>query len=111
MGWILCMFDLPTVEIWEQRAANKFRKGLLELGYWMLQESVYARNCVSLEKYKTHLDQVKRIAPDEGLVNLFFITNRQWLDSETVICSALKQSKKNRRIKAAEAQPEQMTFW
>jgi CRISPR-associated protein Cas2 len=104
------MFDLPTVEKENQRNANRFRQGLLELGYLMLQESVYARNCVSLEKYQKHLSDVKAIAPSEGLINLFFITNRQWLDSETVICPSIK-ARRNRKVKAGDEAPQQMTFW
>lgn len=110
MGWILCMFDLPTVERAEQRQANRFRQGLLELGYLMLQESVYVRNCVSMEKYESHIAAIKEIAPDKGLVNAFFITNRQWLDSETIICPNLR-IRQRREIRAAEKSAQQMTFW
>jgi CRISPR-associated protein Cas2 len=110
MGWMIVMFDLPTVEREEQRRATKFRTGLLELGYFMLQESVYVRNCVSLEKYEQHLGNVTDLAPNKGLINVFFITNRQWLDSKTLCLQSIKP--KSKRAKpAGEEAAKQMTFW
>ena len=109
MGWILVMFDLPVVEKLDRRQASRFRLDLLDLGYFMLQESVYVRNCVSQEKYRQYLAQVKQLAPDQGLINAFFITNKQWLNS--VSMTLVKPSKTKRGIEAGEPMPEQMTFW
>ncbi|MDE7469345.1 MAG: CRISPR-associated endonuclease Cas2, partial [Desulfovibrionaceae bacterium] len=41
--WILVMFDLPTVTREEQKRATEFRNSLLELGFQMMQYSVYIR--------------------------------------------------------------------
>lgn len=43
MGWLVVMFDLPTLTPVERRNAALFRKRLLEDGYLMIQYSVYAR--------------------------------------------------------------------
>jgi len=110
VGWLLCMFDLPTVEREEQRLATRFRQGLLEMGFFMLQESVYVRNCVSMERHKKYMADVERIAPDRGLVNLFFITERQWLDSKTPCLQAIKPKSK-RKIDAGEEIQQQISFW
>jgi CRISPR-associated endonuclease Cas2 len=100
VGWILCMFDLPTVEREDQRNATRFRNGLLDLGYRMLQESVYARNAVSLEKYESQISAVKAIA------------NKQWVTSERIICPNLHLGKKKtKHIQTTEDAPKQMTFW
>ena len=40
---MLVMFDLPTETGEDRRNYRKFRKGLLENGFYMLQESVYCR--------------------------------------------------------------------
>lgn len=109
MGWIIVAFDLPVVEKDERRQASRFRKDLLDLGYFMLQESVYARNCVSQEKYEQYLSNIKTIAPDRGLINAFFITNKQWLNS--VSLTLAKPKKARYGIEAGEKMPEQMTFW
>lgn len=71
MGWILVMFDLPVVEQDERKQASRFRHELLNLGYFMMQESVYARNCVSQDKYQQYLNDLKALSPDKGLVNAF----------------------------------------
>jgi CRISPR-associated protein Cas2 len=109
MGWILVMFDLPTVEKEERRHASRFRADLLDLGFFMMQESVYARNCISQEKYRQYLSNVKSIAPYKGLINAFFITDKQWLTS--ISLSLSKPKRKNHAIEAGTEAPKQMTFW
>lgn len=109
MGWILVMFDLPVVEQDERRQASRFRNQLLDLGYFMLQESVYARNCVSQEKYQQHLANVRTIAPERGSINAFFITNKQWLTS--VSLTLVKPKKTKRQIEAGDEMAQQMSFW
>ncbi|MEB3286026.1 MAG: CRISPR-associated endonuclease Cas2 [Vampirovibrionales bacterium] len=103
------MFDLPVIEPEERLQASRFRNGLLDLGFFMLQESVYARNCVSQEKYQQHLGDVKTIAPNRGLINGFFITNKQWLTSVSLTLTKPKKTK--RGIEAGEKTTQQMTFW
>jgi CRISPR-associated protein Cas2 len=109
MGWILVMFDLPVVETEERRKASRFRNDLLDLGYFMLQESVYARNCVSYEKYGQHLGDVKKLAPERGSITAIYITDKQWLNS--VNMTLIKPKKPKRGIEAGEDRPQQMTFW
>jgi CRISPR-associated protein Cas2 len=109
MGWILVMFDLPVVEQLERRQASRFRAELMDLGYFMMQESIYARNCVSQEKYQQYLSDVRAIAPTQGLINAFFITDKQWLMS--VSMTLTKPSRKSHAIYAGTEAPQQMTFW
>lgn len=109
MGWILVMFDLPVVEKEERRQASRFRNELLDLGYFMMQESVYARNCVSQEKYQRYLSDIKAISPGKGLINAFFITDKQWLTSISMTLTKLKRKKHT--IEAGTEAPKQMTFW
>ena len=78
MGWILVTFDLPVGSDLERRDATRFRKFLLDDGYLMLQFSVYARPCVSLEHIDKHRDRVRKIAPESGFVRIMFFTDKQW---------------------------------
>ncbi len=103
------MFDLPVVEKLERRQASRFRLDLIDLGYFMLQESVYVRNCVSQEKYQQYLAQVRSIAPYKGIINAFFITNKQWLNS--VSMTLVKPPKSRYCIENSAPMPQQMTFW
>lgn len=109
MGWILVMFDLPVVEKEARRQASRFRVELLDLGYFMMQESVYARNCVSQEKYGQYLSDIRGISPQRGLINAFFITEKQWSTSASMTLT--KPKRKKHAIEAGTEAPQQMTFW
>lgn len=76
--WVLVMFDLPVQTKKQRKAATRFRKNLLEDGFWMLQFSVYARPCPTQENATTHFDRVKRWLPAAGQVRLIEFTDRQF---------------------------------
>lgn len=59
------------------RLANRFRKDLLNLGYFMLQNSIYVRSCVTYEKQEQFIKAVKQIAPSTGSINVIYITDAQ----------------------------------
>lgn len=84
MGWLFVCFDLPVQEKWQIREAAKFRKKLLEQGYFMLQNSVYVRNCVSYEKTEQHIRNVQFIAPSTGTISIFYLTDKQWAKAITI---------------------------
>ena len=109
MGWLFVCFDLPVVEKEEMRQANAFRKSLLKMGYFMLQNSVYVRSCVTYEKADQFIKNVKLIAPTTGSINVFYLTDRQWSLSVCIEKSGYKKSKYQKKI--GENAPKQMTFW
>ena len=107
MGWILVMFDLPVLTDEERKTASRFRKELLESGYLMIQFSIYARPCVSLEQMDSHIAWVKAITPEAGNVRLMFITDEQWGKSVTIIGPNYRQGSR-----ALDPEmPEQVEFW
>lgn len=107
MGWILVMFDLPVLTDTEKKTASRFRKDLLDSGYLMIQWSIYARPCVSLEQMDSHIAQVKAITPEAGNVRLMFITDQQWGNSVTIIGPNYKQG--SREVEPV--MPAQVEFW
>ncbi len=109
MGWIIVCFDLPVAEKEQMRQANRFRKELLNLGYFMLQNSIYVRSCVTYDKTEIHIKNVKMIAPSTGTISVFYITDRQWSLSTCIEKSGYRSSKYKK--KCAENAPKQMTFW
>ena len=109
MGWLVVCFDLPVTEKEYQRQANAFRKSLLNQGYFMLQNSIYARSCVTYEKTEVHIRNLKLIAPDTGSIVAFYITDRQWGLSVCIDKCGYKESKYQK--KAGENIAKQMTFW
>jgi CRISPR-associated protein Cas2 len=81
--WLIVMFDLPTVTNQEKRAAHKFRMGLLDVGFNMMQYSVYIRSLPgkeSAEKYKKMLNPA---VPIGGRVQFLMISDAQFENIET----------------------------
>lgn len=76
--WVFVYFDLPTVTKKDKRTYTRFRKGLLDDGFIMIQYSIYARHCSSRENAAVHKNRVKRQLPKEGHVIIFEITDRQF---------------------------------
>lgn len=108
MGWLMVMFDLPTDTKDERRQATRFRNHLLDLGYLMLQYSVYARCAVTFEKRDSYIKQLKIIAPETGNIQCFFITDAQW--GKSVFISKAGQKAK-RQIDRNDNIGEQLQFW
>ena len=54
MGWLFVCFDLPVEEKEERRLATRFRKDLLNQGYFMLQNSIYIRSCVTYDRVEQY---------------------------------------------------------
>ena len=76
--WITVMFDLPVVERAERKAAAAFRKSLLDMGFEMVQFSVYVRFCTSGFQSDTYCKRVEAILPAGGKVNILFFTDKQY---------------------------------
>ena len=82
--WLFVMFDLPTNTAAERKAAARFRKDLIKDGFGMMQFSVYIRNCASGESADMHTKRVRMLVPDEGIVSIARITDKQFSDIATI---------------------------
>lgn len=109
MGWLFVSFDLPVVDKDDLREANIFRKNLLKMGYYMLQNSIYVKACVTYEKTDQYIKNIKFIAPTTGSIHVFFITDTQWSKSVCIEKADYKKSKYKKEL--GEETPQQMTFW
>ena len=76
--WIYALFDLPVLTKAERKRATRFRKDLLDLGFEMVQFSVYARYCASKERADAMADKVGALVPTHGKVDLLFFTDKQF---------------------------------
>lgn len=76
--WIYVFFDLPTDTKQDVRAANIFRRTLLNDGFTMFQFSIYIRHCSSRENAKVHERRVKLNLPEKGKVGVLTITDKQF---------------------------------
>jgi CRISPR-associated protein Cas2 len=76
--WLFVLFDLPTEEAAERKAATLFRKSLLKSGFTMFNYSVYVRHCPSSENADVHKTRVKNALPDKGHVSILKVTDKQY---------------------------------
>jgi CRISPR-associated protein Cas2 len=76
--WIFVFFDLPTETANDKRNYSRFRKGLLQDGFSMLQYSIYVRHCSSRENANVHIRRVKSFLPAKGEVIIFELTDKQF---------------------------------
>lgn len=76
--WIWAMFDLPVNTPKERKRATKFRNDLLDLGFEMVQFSVYNRFAPSKEKAEAIASKIKPLVPPHGKVDILFFTDRQY---------------------------------
>ena len=109
MGWLFVCFDLPVVDKEDLRLANTFRKDLLKLGYFMLQNSIYVRSCVTYDKTEQFIKMIKQLAPSTGQVNIFYLTDKQW--SNSICIEKAKYNPSKYKKKMGENLEKQMTFW
>ena len=83
--WLYVMFDLPTETKLQRKRAALFRKNLMKDGFGMHQYSVYIRHCASGESAAVHIERVRRLVPDEGMVSILKVTDKQFGDTIQIV--------------------------
>ena len=76
--WVFVFFDLPTNTKKDRKNYTRFRKGLQNDGFTMLQYSIYTRHCNSRENADVHIKRVKSILPPKGEVIIYTLTDKQF---------------------------------
>lgn len=76
--WLFVFFDLPTGTKKQRKNAGTFRKSLEKDGFTMKQYSVYVRHCPSKENQDVHIRRVGAFIPEEGMVSLLSVTDKQY---------------------------------
>lgn len=82
---VLVLFDLPVITEENRRAYRKFRKFLLKNGFLMLQESVYCKLALNSTAVRTIVDNVHKNKPEEGLIQLLTVTEKQYAKMDIII--------------------------
>ena len=80
--WVWVLFDLPVGTRAERKQATRFRNDLLDLGFEMVQFSVYLRHAWSREKAESYSRQVGECVPKAGNVQILFFTDKQYAQSQ-----------------------------
>lgn len=81
---MLVFFDLPTETVAQRREYRRFRRLLLKGGFLMLQESVYCKLLLNDSARQTMAEQIRRNRPQEGIVQLLTVTEKQFTKMEYI---------------------------
>ncbi len=82
---LVCIFDLPTKTLTDQREYRHFRKFLIKSGFIMTQESVYVKLCPNNVTAGNVIDSVKKHAPPAGDVQLMMLTEKEYQKTVYVV--------------------------
>ena len=81
----LLFFDLPSVSKSEQREYRKFVKFLKQLGFVMMQESVYTKLSLNETIVDSTRKEVKSHLPKDGVVSILTVTEKQFASIEQLV--------------------------
>lgn len=82
---VLVMFDLPVATSADRKAYRTFRKFLLSTGFYMMQESIYAKLVLNQTEANKVMTYVRWQKSPEGLVQMLVITEKQFSKMETLV--------------------------
>ena len=91
---VLVFFDLPVKTKDERRKATQFRNALLKDGFYMIQFSLYARICNTLESAKSHEERISKSVPKSGSVRSLIVTEKQYASMNILVGEIKKKDKK-----------------
>lgn len=84
---LLVFFDLPVKTAESRRECRRFRTGLLDVGYSMLQKSIYFKLIPKSSMQQAERNKVMRLLPSEGNVQFLPIPLRQFQSMESLLGS------------------------
>lgn len=76
--WCLVMFDLPVKTQQQRKEATDFRNMLLDMGYSMVQFSVYVRYTPTQSGNRSTVKAIKEHLPPKGSVRILHVSDHQW---------------------------------
>lgn len=82
---VMVFFDLPVLTDKNKRDYYHFRKYLLKSGFLMMQESVYCKLAQNSTVADGIVEALKKNKPDEGLVQVLRITEKQYSKMECIV--------------------------
>lgn len=82
---VIVFFDLPTETAKDRKIYSRFRKLLINEGFIMLQESVYAKLALNNSIANSIKDKIYKNKPPKGIVQMLVITEKQFSSIEYVV--------------------------
>lgn len=81
---IILFFDLPTTNTHDRKIYANFRKKIVKDGFVMMQFSVYSKLVLNGNAADAARSRLLRYKPDNGIVQLLIITERQFAKIECI---------------------------
>lgn len=82
---IMVFFDLPVETLENKKEYRRFRNFLIKKGFLMLQQSVYCKLALNQTVAAGIMNAVKNNKPNEGLVQMLIITEKQYSKMEYIV--------------------------
>ena len=82
---VMIFFDLPTETAKDRKIYSKFRKFLINEGFIMMQESVFAKLALNNSIVNSIKDKINKNRPPKGIVQLLVITEKQFSSIEYIV--------------------------
>lgn len=81
----ILFFDLPTITSTDRRNYRKFIKLIKSNGYYMIQESVYVKMSIDIQRAKSTALVLKSQLPPDGSVFILHVTEKQFASMEILL--------------------------
>ncbi|MCL6428845.1 CRISPR-associated endoribonuclease Cas2 [Spiroplasma sp. JKS002669] len=75
---LFIMFDLPVKTKKDVQNYNKFRRKLLNLGFYMVQLSIYAKLCINHDEVAKNNEIINKNLPPKGNIRCLTVTEKQY---------------------------------
>lgn len=82
---VLLFFDLPVETETDRRNYRVFRKKLIQDGFIMLQNSVYAKMALNPSAAQMVRDRVDKLKPPAGIIQILIVTENQFASMEYLL--------------------------
>jgi CRISPR-associated protein Cas2 len=76
--WLQVIFDLPVGTPSQRKRATTFRNQLLDLGFEMVQFSVYLRFCPDKSAAESYIKHLESDLPPNGSIKMLTFTDNQY---------------------------------
>lgn len=94
---LFIMFDLPMVTKKQVQNYNIFRRKILNLGFYMIQFSIYVRMCSNYDETLKYVEVIKNSLPPSGNVRCLQVTEKQY-ESMQLLVGEFSVQEKNTSI-------------
>lgn len=88
---IIVFFDLPVSTKTLRKEYTKFRKFLINQGFFMLQYSVYTKITRNHDDANKYIEKIKRNIPVHGSVRLLSVTEKQYASMQLLVGEAASE--------------------